>query len=332
MYSIAFALRPSQTANYPWYGVSRRKTPHNYELSMKQPPITFVNKTTPEANMHKYLFLLLLCIGQSIAHAQPARLIVRGDDMGFSHSGNEALVKCYKEGIQTSIEVIVPSPWFPEAVQLLKEIPNADIGIHLALTSEWDLVKWRPMTRAESLVDADGYFFPMVFPNKNYPGRSISENQWKIEDIEREFRAQIETALRHIPRISHVSAHMGCTALSEEVKAMTRRLTREYKIDIDPADHQVQSLRFDGPHTTTEQKVGSFLAALSKMKPGQTYLFVEHPGLDTPELRAIHHIGYENVAEDRQGVTDLFTNPEVKAFIQEKGIQLISYRDLTKGK
>ena len=68
------------------------------------------------------------------------RLIVRGDDMGFSHSGNEALIKCYREGIETSIEVIAPSPWFPEAARMLMVPENAgvDVGVHLALTSEWD--------------------------------------------------------------------------------------------------------------------------------------------------------------------------------------------------
>jgi hypothetical protein len=60
-------------------------------------------------------------------------------------------------------------------------------------------------------------------------------------------------------------------------------------------------------------------------------LFVDHPGLDSPELRAIHHVGYEDVAVDRQGVTDLWTNEKVKAAIRKSGVQLISYNDL-KGK
>ena len=38
----------------------------------------------------------------------------------------------------------------------------------------------------------------------------------------------------------------------------------------------------------------------------------------------------ENVAVDRQGVTDTWTSPRVKAFIKSKGIQLISYADLKK--
>jgi YdjC-like protein len=154
-------------------------------------------------------------------HAQGTnapRLIVRGDDMGFSHSGNVALTKAYKEGIETSIEIIVPSPWFPEAVRMLRENPGIDVGVHLTLTSEWDNIKWRPVSDCPSITDEDGYFFPFIWPNKNYPGRALSENNWKIGDIEKEFRAQIELAMKRIPRISHISAHMGCSAISDEVK------------------------------------------------------------------------------------------------------------------
>jgi len=64
------------------------------------------------------------------------------------------------------------------------------------------------------------------------------------------------------------------------------------------------------------------------LKPSQTYLFVDHPGLDTPELRAIHHIGYDKVAIDRQGVTDVWTNAKVKEVIKKRGIQLISYKEI----
>src|SRR5690349_18545600 len=104
--------------------------------------------------------------------AAPIRLLVRGDDMGFSHSGNEALIKCHRDGIETSIEVLAPSPWFPEAARLLAENPSVDVGVHLTLTSEWDNVKWRPLTACPSLIDTDGYFFPMLQRNKNYPGRA----------------------------------------------------------------------------------------------------------------------------------------------------------------
>ena len=47
-------------------------------------------------------------------------------------------------------------------------------------------------------------------------------------------------------------------------------------------------------------------------------------------MKTVGHIGYENVAMDRQGVTDLFTSPKVKQALKDKNIDLISYNDLTK--
>lgn len=271
------------------------------------------------------LILLLSTFGFA---QQGPRLIVRGDDMGYAHAGNEAIIKCLEEGIQTSIEVIVPSPWFPEAVKMLAKYPDADVGIHLAITSEWDNMKWRPLTPCGSLTDEDGYFYPMVWSNKNYPGQAIKDHPVRIEEIEREFRVQIELGMKKIPQISHISGHMGCSHLNEAVKAMTAKLAKEYGIDIDPAAHNVLPARYDGPHKTSEEKIDSFIRMLGKLEKGKTYLFVDHPGIDSPELRAIHHVGYEDVALDRQGVTDTWTSEKVKAAIREYGIELISYKDL----
>lgn len=284
--------------------------------------------------MQKITALLLtaiaLCFMETYAQQKPARLIVRGDDMGFSHSGNEALIKSFKDGIETSIEVIVPSPWFPEAVKMLEANPSVDVGIHIALTSEWDNVKYRPLTNSPTLRDKDGYFFPFIYPNKNYPGQALAENSPSMEDIEREIRAQIELAMKKIPRISHLSSHMGCYQMSPEVKAIAKKLAKEFNVDIEPAEFNVKNVSYSGPKETSEQKVQGFIKMLEGLKPGETYLFVDHPGLDSPELQAIHHIGYENVATDRQGVTDAWTDKRVKEAIKKLNVQLISYADLKK--
>jgi len=273
-------------------------------------------------------FLFLLLLNAATAQIQPPRLIVRADDVGCAHSGNEAILKCYKEGMATSVEVIIPAPWFPEAVQMLTETSNVDVGVHLALSSEWDNVKWRPVSDCPSLRDRDGYFYPMIFPTRAYPGRSLSENEWKPDDIEKDFRAQIGLALKRSPRITHLSHHMGCNSLGAQVKAWVRRLANEYRIHIEPGESGVTNLGYAGPSKTSEEKFQSFVKMLESLQAGKTYLFVDHPGLDTPELRAIHHVGYENVAADRQGVTDTWTHPHVRDLIKEKGIQLISYREL----
>ena len=154
--------------------------------------------------MKKYSILFLsLCVSMHLfAQTKPPRLIIRGDDMGATHATNEAIIKS------------------------LNENPSIDVGVHLALSSEWDNVKWRPLTAASSLRDSNGYFFPKIFADVHYPKQSLSENKWKIEDIEAELRAQIEMALRFIPRISHVSAHMGCTNLTKEIKILEKKLSR----------------------------------------------------------------------------------------------------------
>lgn len=274
--------------------------------------------------------IFILCIAPLVAQTKPIRLIVRGDDMGFSHAANEAIITSFKSGIESSVEVLVPSPWFPEAVRLLQENPNIDVGIHLTLTSEWDNIKWRPLTDCKSLKDSDGYFYPMIWANKNYPNKNLLTHNWQLADIEKEWRAQIELALRKIPRISHISGHMGCTNMNDSVYALARKLAKEYYIDIEPKDFDVTDVGYDGAHNTLQEKIESFINMLKKLQPGKTYLFVDHPGLNTSELHAIQHIGYENVAEDRQGVTDLYTNESLKEFIKKNGIELIGYKDLLK--
>ncbi len=270
--------------------------------------------------MKKTFLSAFIFIFINVIHAQtkPARLIVRGDDMGFSHAGNLGIIESYKNGIEKSVEVLVPSPWFPEAVTLLKENAGIDVGIHLTLTSEWDNIKWRPLTDCKSLVDSDGYFYPMIWQNKNYPDKNLLAHAWKLSDIEKEWRAQIELALKIIPHISHISDHMGCANINDTIHALEKELAKEYNIDIDTKNYNVSDADYAGKHTTSAEKIKSFINMLNKLEPGKTYLFVDHPTINSPELQAVHHIGYENVAEDRQGVVDLFTSDEVKKIIQQK--------------
>jgi chitin disaccharide deacetylase len=276
-----------------------------------------------------FIFGILTAL-PALSQTGPSRLIVRGDDMGFSHAGNQALIKTCKEGIVRSIEVIVPSPWFSEAVKLLEKNPSIDAGVHITLSSEWENIKWRPVTWCPSLTDDDGYFFPMIRKNKNYPGKALIENAWKPDEMEKEVRAQIALAVKKIPRISHISAHMGCTGIDKQVAAMVKKIAQEYNIDIDLDELGVQHIGYKGPSLTTADKFKSFMNMLDSLQPGKTYLFVDHPALDGPEMRAIYHIGYENVASDRQGVTDTWTNPLIMDAIKKKNIQLISYADLKK--
>ncbi len=226
--------------------------------------------------------------------------------------------------------------WYPEAIKMLKENPGLDVGLHLVITSEWENVKWRPLTHCPSLTDENGYFYPMMFPNPAYPGQSIMEQKWDIKEIEQEFRAQIETTLKSIPQLSHLSGHMLSTGFSKEVNELVQRLAKEYNLpSIDrmdsSKDYRFTYIGYDGPKRTAEEKEASFIKALEKLQPDQRYLFLDHPALDNDEMKTVFHIGYEDVALDRQGVTDLLTSPRVRKAIEDKDIKLISINQLTKG-
>lgn len=132
-------------------------------------------------------------------------------------------------GHRRSVEVMPVAAWYPEAVRLLKENPGLDAGLHLVITSEWENVKWRPLTHCPSLTDENGYFYPMMGANPAYPGQSVMENKWDIKEVEQEFRAQIEMALKNIPQLSHMTGHMLSTGFTKEVNELVLRLAKEYQ-------------------------------------------------------------------------------------------------------
>ncbi len=277
-----------------------------------------------------FFFVTVLSACSEAQDGKTVRLLVRGDDMGMARSVNLACIEAYKNGFMKSVEVMVPTPWFPDAAALLKENPGLDVGIHLTFTSEWDRLKWKPLTQAPSLTDSLGYFFPMIWPNNNYgPDRALKAQAWKIAEIEAEARAQIETGLKALPNVTHLSYHMGCNQLDPEVKALFKKLAVEYGLDIDLEELGVKGVSYVGAKKTPAEKIAGFKAMLENLGPG-TWLFIDHPAYDDTEMRGTGHTGYEDVALDRQGVTELFTDQETAATAKQLGILFVSYAELKK--
>lgn len=256
------------------------------------------------------------------------RLLVRADDMGAAQAVNEACILSCSKGIARSVEVIAPGPWFLDAVRLLKENPGIDVGVHLCLTSEWERVKWGPLTAAPSLVDADGYFYPTTRQRSDFPPNTgFLDAKPRPDEVERELRAQIELVKRHLPgRVSHVSFHMGAATSAPEFREITVKLAKEYGLGA-----EYPGLKNFGPWSgstlSAEQKEQNLTKRLEELPSGD-YLLVEHPGLDTPEMRNIFHKGYETVATNRAGVTQAFTSPKVRDAIVRRRIRLVSYAEL----
>ena len=284
-------------------------------------------------------YVILLIFGaNSLLKAQvpenEIRLIVRGDDMGFCHAANVACIQSYRDGIMRSVEVMVPCPWFNEAVEMLKNNPGLDVGIHLTVTSEWDNLKWGPVaskSEVPSLVDKEGFFYQRDSQDADFPPNSgFREANPKPAELEKELRAQIERALSKISNISHLSSHMGSPVSTPELRAIVEKLSLEYKLPLrvpgtKPAGRFVTS----NPASVVEIEK-NLVEVLEKLEPGNIYMLIEHPGMDTPEMRAIGHIRSRHIAMQRDGVTKAFTSEDVKDVIRKKGIKLVSYGDMLK--
>jgi hypothetical protein len=123
---------------------------------------------------------------------------------------------------------------------------------------------------------------------------------------------------------------MGAATGTPEAKAITERLCKEFGLKLEAKGAKPVG-GWSGSQKTAEQKEADLAAAIGKLEPG-TWLIIEHPGLDTEEMRAMGHKGYENVAADRAGVTLAFTSDRVKDAIKARGVKLISHRDLPEEK
>ncbi|MBP7050253.1 MAG: polysaccharide deacetylase family protein [Phycisphaerae bacterium] len=274
--------------------------------------------------------VVLTLVGAGTARPQAGqadgaiRLVVRADDIGSCHAANLACIQSYREGIARSVEVMTVCPWFNEAAKMLRENPGFDVGVHLTLTSEWENYKWGPLTQSASLVDEQGHFFPTTSQRSDFPpGTGFLQSKWRIEEVEKELRAQIELAKKAIPQVSHLSSHMGTPTCTPELRALVAKLAAEYKLPIETPG--VKYLRWAADtKASAEQREAALVKALEGIGPG-VWIVVEHPGLDTGEMQGIGHQGYWEVASHRDGVTKSFTSAKVKEVIQRRGIQLVSY-------
>src|SRR5437868_2706951 len=86
-------------------------------------------------------------------------VVIHEDDVGMTHGANSAFAELSALGTCSAGSVMVPCPWFPEAVEMAKANKTLDLGVHLTLTSEKQPYRWRPLTapaRSAGLADELG--------------------------------------------------------------------------------------------------------------------------------------------------------------------------------
>jgi predicted glycoside hydrolase/deacetylase ChbG (UPF0249 family) len=276
-------------------------------------------------------------VAQLLGYSDDARLlIINADDFGMCHAENAATIAGLEQGAFCSATIMVPCPWFAEVVAFARRMPAADLGVHITHTSEWVTYKWGPLCGAgavPSLVDAHGHFYRDV--------ESVYTHA-RLDEIERETRAQIERALTAGIDVTHLDSHMGTVQLDVNYHDLYVRLAAEYRLPIRMARRswmhhmgmaQIVELAdrlgvlspdhfwFGGPHLP-EETATYWTDLLHNLPPGVNELYV-HAAFDEPEMRAIGDAWVQRLAD-----YDFFTAPRTRALLRNLGVTLIGYRAL----
>lgn len=258
-------------------------------------------------------------------------LIINADDFGMCHAVNAAIVGTLQTGIVRSTTLMVPCPWALHALHFLADHPEIPCGVHLTVISEWPAYRWGPVTPREqvpSLINTAGYFY-------DFEHMPEFLAQVSLDQLEMEFRAQIEVVLAAGLRPTHLDWHALRISGREDIVELMLRLAEEYGLALRVAGRSwIEKIQSRGLPCNDHDFLDSYLldpvtkaaryAELLCELPAGLSEWAVHPGLDNAELLAIEPGGNHI----RQTDFDFLTSQQAKDIIEEEGIILVDYRAL----
>ena len=265
-------------------------------------------------------------------------LILHGDDLGVAHSVDAASLDALARGAISSASIMMPTPWVTEVAAWAKAHPDADLGLHLTLTSEWQTYRWGSVEsrdKVPSLLEADG-----TFPSDVPPVATRA----RVAEVERELRAQVERALAMGIHPTHLDSHMGSLFATPDLVATYIKVAHDYHLPflalrsvppgmaampLAPNDIALDEVIIAGPEVPRDRWKQFYLDAIAKLKPGLTEIIV-HLGHDDAELQAVtvNHEPYGSAWRQRD--YDVVTSAEFKQALRDHDVKLVRWLDLQK--
>ena len=257
-------------------------------------------------------------------------LIVNADDFGMYHAINAAILRTLTEGVVRSTTLMAPCPWARHAMRLLRDHPDIACGVHLTVVSEFADYRWGPLTpwdRVPSLLDETGFFY-----SDDRQAELLARA--RLDELEAEFRAQIEAVLTAGLRPTHLDWHCLYDGGRPDIFDLTLGLAREYGLalrvfdanrsdrlrrqGLPTADHGVM----DSTRLARANKAARFVRMLRELPAGLSEWAV-HPGLGTAEAQAIDDCWATRAADLR-----FLVSREARETIAREGIVLLDFRAL----
>jgi predicted glycoside hydrolase/deacetylase ChbG (UPF0249 family) len=263
-------------------------------------------------------------------------LIIHADDLAVSHSQDRASFAALDRRAATAASIMVPCPWLHEVAAYAKAHPDADLGLHLTLTSEWRDYKWGPAAsrnEVPGLLAPDGNLWSDVPP--------VVKNA-KPAEVEAEIRTQIRWAMQVGIRPTHLDSHMGALFTPAFLPVYVR-VAREYGLPflamrqkeapaemsalLKDTDILPDAILIATPNVKPEDWASYYVGLVSSLKPGLTELIV-HLAYDDAEMQAVttDHPAYGSAWRQRD--FDVVTGSEFHKALAENQVKLIGWREI----
>jgi predicted glycoside hydrolase/deacetylase ChbG (UPF0249 family) len=199
------------------------------------------------------------------------KLIVNADDFGYSNGVNYGIIDCHKHGIVNSATMMMNMFGTSHAIELAKTYPTLRVGVHLVLTCG------RPLrSDVPSLTDENGFFKKIAHYKEN--------SGFNLDEIEKEWTAQIEKFLESGLTLSHLDSHHHVHHI-KELFPVVKKLANRYDV---PVRQMEGNSHFEGVKLYSDYLLTDFhregvredyFADLhEKIEAGKTVEVMTHPG------------------------------------------------------
>lgn len=272
-------------------------------------------------------------------------LMIHADDVGMCRETVLGATDAYENGVVSCMSIMMECPWVGLIADYLKQHPNTDAGLHLALTSEWDFYRFGPVagkSAVPSLADQWGCLWDNV--------DQVKKNA-TADEVEIEIRAQIARALAFGIKPTHIDTHMGALYCRPDIAMRYIKVGIEMGLPVMAVDLPKEQLEQEAPGLgdafkqliqtvwnsglpvidslvnadygmAPEKKKADYIRLLRELPPGVNELIV-HCAKDSENFQAITGAAPRWVADGR-----VMLDPEIKQVIKDEGIILTGWREL----
>jgi len=247
------------------------------------------------------------------------QIIIKADDYGFTEAVSLGILLAHKNGIVKNTGMMVNMPAAIQAAKWIKEYPDLCLGLHT------NLIVGTPCAEAKlipGLLQDNGNFISSTVRREQIASGidPFNEDEVFIETI-----AQVERFYQlNCKYPEYIETH---AVMSQSIQNALLKVAGIYNIKIlphhQPSKWSLPQFEYNN-YDFYKTNLPYYLYFKDKLDlTSDLVLFVLHPGFIDQEL-----IRHSSLTLDRLLDYEMMVDQQVKAVLNDKGYQIISFRDI----